>query len=116
MNFKQKGEVWRKIFTKASEPRLRVSNSAKWFGRTGRGLFVLTVAVSVYHIAKTEDKVRTTANEITALGGGLVGSSVLGTMGLACGPDTLICVPLGIFIGGIAGASGADGFFDKMWK
>ncbi|PIE82764.1 MAG: hypothetical protein CSA09_04975, partial [Candidatus Contendobacter odensis] len=32
--------------------------------RAGRGLFVLTVAISVYHIAKAEDKVRATANEV----------------------------------------------------
>ena len=55
---------------------------------------MLTIAVSVYHIAKAEDKVRATANEVTALGSGLAGSAALGTAGLTCGPAALICVPL----------------------
>ncbi len=64
LNSEQKGNVWKKIVAKAGEPQVRVSNSVKWFGRAGRGLFVLTVAISVYHIAKAEDKVRATANEV----------------------------------------------------
>lgn len=63
-----------------------------------------------------EDKVRATANEATALGGGLAGAAVLGTAGLACGPAAIVCVPLGIFVGGVAGAMGADWAFDRIWK
>jgi len=116
LNSEQKGDVWRKIVAKAGEPQVRASNSAKWFGRAGRGLFVLTIAISVYHIAKAEDKVRATANEATAIGGGLAGASALGAAGMACGPAAIACVPLGIFLGGVAGALGADWAFDKIWK
>lgn len=116
LNHEQKGEVWRKIVEKAGEPQVKASNSAKWLGRAGRGLFVLTVTISVYNIAMAEDKVRATANEATALGGGLAGAAVLGTAGLACGPAAIVCVPLGIFVGGVAGAMGADWAFDRIWK
>jgi CRISPR/Cas system CSM-associated protein Csm2 small subunit len=111
----QKSGVWRKIVAKSGEPRVQASNGAKWFGRAGRGLFVLTVVISVYHIAKAEDKVRATANEVTSLAGGIAGASALGTAGLACGPAAIACVPLGIFIGGVVGALGADWAFDKIW-
>ncbi len=116
LNSEQRGNVWRKIVAKSGEPQIRASNSAKWFGRAGRGLFFLTVAISVYHIAKAEDKVRATANEATAIGGGLAGASALGAAGMTCGPAAIVCVPLGIFLGGVAGAVGADWAFDKIWK
>jgi len=41
-------------------------------------------------------------------GGGLTGASALGAAGMVCGPAAIVCVPLGIFLGGIAGAVGAD--------
>ncbi len=116
LNNAQRGDIWRKIIAKSGEPQLRVSNSAKWMGRMGRGLFFLTAAIAIFHIAKAENKVRATANELTALGGGFAGSAALGTAGLVCGPAALFCVPLGIFIGGVAGAFGADWAFDKIWR
>ena len=116
INHNQRNEVWRKIVSKAGEPQVRASNGAIWLGRAGRGLFVFTIAISAYHIAKAEDKVRAATNEGVALAGGLAGASALGASGLACGPAAIACVPLGIFIGGILGATGADWAFDKIWK
>lgn len=111
----QQGVVWRKIVEKAGQPQLTASNTARWFGRAGRGLFVLTVVISIYHVAKAKDKVRATANEISAIGGGIAGASALGAAGLACGPAAIACVPLGIFVGGVIGSAGADWAFDQIW-
>lgn len=116
LNQTQKNEVWRKIVSKAGEPRVRASNGAIWLGRAGRGLFVITAAIAVYHIATAEDKVRATANECVAVGGGMAGSAALGSAGLLCGPAAIACVPFGVFVGGIIGASGADWVFDRIWK
>lgn len=85
-------------------------------GRAGRGLFVLTIAIAVYHIATAEDKVRASANEGVAIGGGMAGATALGAAGLFCGPAAIACVPIGIFVGGVIGAVGADWAFDKIWK
>jgi hypothetical protein len=101
---------------KSGEPQVRASNSAKWMGRAGRGLFVLTIAIAVYHIATAEDKVRASANEGVAIGGGMAGATALGAAGLFCGPAAIACVPIGIFVGGVIGAVGADWAFDKIWK
>lgn len=116
LNLDQKNAVWRKIVAKAGEPRVRASNGAMWLGRAGKGLFVLTVAIAVYHIASSENKVRETANEGVAIGGGMAGSAALGSMGMLCGPGAIVCVPLGVFVGGIIGSAGADWAFDKIWK
>lgn len=112
----QKNIVWRHIVKKAGEPQLKATNAAKWMGRAGRGLFVLTIAIAVYHVATAEDKVRAAANESVAIGGGLAGATAFGAAGLACGPAAVACVPLGIFVGGILGAFGADWAFDQIWK
>lgn len=112
----QKNEVWRLIVQKAGEPQVRASNGAKWMGRAGRGLFILTVAIAVYHIATAEDKVRAAANEGAAIGGGLAGATALGAAGLVCGPAAIACVPIGVFIGGVLGAMGADWAFDQIWR
>lgn len=116
LNTNERNTVWRKIVQKAGEPRVSATNGAKWMGRAGRGLFVMTIAISVYHIATAEDKVRATFNEGIAIGGGVAGATALGSAGLACGPAAIACVPIGIFVGGILGSIGADWAFDKIWK
>lgn len=116
LSIDQRNDVWRKIIAKAGETQVHASNGAKWLGRAGKGLFVLTIVIAVYHIAVAEDKVRATANEGVAIGGGIAGSAALGAVGLLCGPAAIACVPLGIFVGGILGAFGADFVFDELWQ
>lgn len=112
----QRNDVWRMIVQKSGEPQLKASTGAKWMGRAGRGLFLLTIIIAVYHIAIAEDKVRATANEGVAIGGGLAGAAAIGAAGLACGPAAIACVPIGVFVGGVLGAITADWAFDKIWK
>lgn len=112
----QKNEIWRLVISKAGEPRASMSNGAKWAGCAGKGFFAPTVIIAVYHIANSENKVRATANECAAVGGGAGGAYVGGAAGFLCGPAAIACVPLGVFIGGIGGAAGADWIFDQLWK
>jgi uncharacterized protein VirK/YbjX len=112
----QRNSVWKTIVQKSGEPQVKASNGAKLMGRAGRGLFVLTIIIAVYHIAIAEDKVRATANEGVAVGGGMAGATALGAAGLVCGPAAIACVPIGIFAGGILGAIGADWVFDQLWN
>lgn len=112
----QQNKVWVKIIQKAGEPQLRVSNAARWMGRAGRGLFALTAIVAVYHVAQADDKVKATAGEGAAIGGGMAGAASFGAAGVVCGPAAIVCVPLGIFVGGFLGAAGADWAFQKIWN
>ena len=95
LNINQRNEVWREIVKKSGEPRVSASNGAKWMGLAGRGLFVLTIVISIYHIAVAEDKVRATVNEGVAIGGGVAGATALGAAGLFCGTAAIACVPVG---------------------
>lgn len=112
----QKDAVWRHVVKQSGSPQGKATNAAKWMGHAGRGLFLLTIAIAVYHVATAEDKVRAAANEGVAMGGGIAGATALGAAGLACGPAAVACVPLGVFVGGILGAFGADWAFDQIWK
>jgi hypothetical protein len=111
----QRNDVWKHIVKKSGEARVSASNGAKWMGRAGRGLFVLTITIAIYHIAVAEDKVKAAVNEGVAVAGGMAGAASLGAAGLLCGPAAIACVPLGVFVGGVLGAVGADWAFDKIW-
>lgn len=111
----QKSGVWCRIVEKSGSPQMRANTVARWMGRAGRGLFALTAAIAVYHVAKSENKLKTAAREGAAIGGGLAGSTALGAAGFACGPAAIACVPIGIFIGGLVGANSADWAFTRIW-
>lgn len=115
LNDAQRNEVWRRMVQKAGEPNVKVTHGAKWLGRAGRGMYLLTVCIAIYHIAKAEDRTRTAANEGVVLAGGAVGTAVFGSAGLLCGPAAIVCVPLGVFVGGILGGMTADWAFDRIW-
>jgi hypothetical protein len=111
----QRQKVWLTIIEKSGTPQKLATTTAKLMGHAGKGLLALTAVISFYHIAQAEDKVRATAKEASIIGGGMAGSSALGAAGLLCGPAAIVCVPLGIFIGGIAGGMGAERLFDELW-
>lgn len=95
-----------------SNPIVNARN-LRW-GRLGRGLIVLTVALAVYNIATAEDPVEATAHEGVTLGGGIAGGAAAGAVaGLACGPGAPVCVGVFVFVGGALGAFGAD--FGYSW-
>lgn len=83
-------------------------------GRAGRGLYVLSLSIAVYHVAKAEDRTRAAANEGAALAGGAIGTAAFGSAGLLCGPAAIAWVPLGVFVGGVLGGMAADVAFDRV--
>lgn len=115
LNHNQRNGVWCRIVEKSGSPQMRANTASKWMGRAGRGLFALTAIIAVYHVAKSEDKLKTAAREAVAVGGGIAGSAALGATGLACGPAAIACVPIGIFVGGLVGANSADWAFARIW-
>ena len=80
--------------------------------RAGRGLLVLSVAISVYSIATSDDPVRATGRELAVTGAGIGGGIAGGALaGLACGPGAPVCVTIGAFVGGALAAFGVDLFW-----
>ena len=80
--------------------------------RAGRGLLVVSIALSVYSVASAEDKAGAARRELAATGAGIGGGIAGGALaGLACGPGAPVCVTVGAFVGGALAAFGVDFFW-----
>ncbi len=112
----QKSKIWREVVFASGRPQLKASKLAKTLGVAGKSFIALTLTVAVYNIATAKDKVQATAKEGAVIGGGLLGSVAGGAAaGLACGPGAPVCVGIGIFVGGVMFAIGAEIAFDSFW-
>ncbi|MCH9691710.1 MAG: hypothetical protein K0U59_06555 [Gammaproteobacteria bacterium] len=113
----QKGAVWREIVFSSGRPNTKANKLAKNMGRAGRLFIGSAIAISIYNISTSEDKLRGTAKEGAVIGGGLLGS-VAGAAGagLLCGPGAPICVGIGVFVGGAMSAVGTEIAFDSFWN
>jgi hypothetical protein len=105
----QQDLVYAEIVKSAGKSRPKVNAQMLRWSRAGRALIVLSVALSVYTIATSDDKVAATKKEaaVTAasIGGGMAGGALAG---LACGPGAPVCVTVGAFVGGALAAFGVD--------
>lgn len=108
----ERGKVWMRIVEGSGSPRGSVNRGAKWTGRLSKGLLVLTAAIAIYNIATAENKVAAAKRETAVLGGGMIGAYIGGAVGSLCGPGAVVCVPLGIFVGGVIGAWVAESAYD----
>jgi len=109
-----KNEVYKEIVKSAGTPRpLKIAGiDIRHWGTAGRGLIVISVALSVHTIANAEDKVRATVREVAITGSGIVGGIATGAVaGLVCGPAAPACVAAGVFIGGALAAFGVSSWF-----
>ena len=107
--------IFMEIVEASGRANPRWSAVAQRWGRYGRGLFALSVAISAYNILTAENILVASAREGGRLGFGLLGGAAGGAVaGLACGPGAPVCSSVGIIAGGIAGALGADLIFDTM--
>jgi hypothetical protein len=109
----QQEAVYAAIVESAGKSNKVVNIWMKRAGRAGRGLLVLSVAISVYTVATADNKVEAAAHEGAVFGAGIAGGIAGGALaGLACGPGAPVCVTLGAFVGGALAAIGTDYF----WK
>lgn len=84
---------------------------ARW-SRVGRGLLVLSVAVSLYNVVTAEDPGRQVVEEVAVTGAGIAGGIAGGALaGLACGPGAPVCVTIGAVVGGALAAFGVGALF-----
>ena len=105
-------QVYAEIVASAAKSNPRVNAAMVRLSRAGRGLIVLSVALSVYQIATAEDKAKAATRELAVTGAGVGGGIAGGALaGLACGPGAPVCVTIGAFVGGAAAALGVDLFW-----
>jgi hypothetical protein len=79
----------------------------KTASRFGRGLILLSLAISVYQVATADDPWSVGEREAAVTLGGIGAAAAGGALaGLACGPGAPVCVGLGAFVAGTIAAFG----------
>jgi len=105
----ERNEIYREIVASSGKSRPKVTAAMQRLGPAGRGLLILSVAVSVYNVATAENKMHAASREATVIGSGVAGGMAGGALaGLACGPGAPVCVTVGAFIGGALAAFGVS--------
>jgi len=101
----QKNQVYASIVESAGKSNPKVNLKMLQLSRAGKGLIVLSIAISVYEIYTAEDKVTETGKQLAVNGAGIAGGAAGGALaGLVCGPGAPVCVLIGGFVGGALAA------------
>lgn len=101
----QKNQIYASIVESAGKSNPQVNMKMMQLSRIGRGLIVLSIAISVYEIYTADDKVSESGRQIAINGAGIAGAAAGGAMaGLMCGPGAPVCVLIGGFVGGALAA------------
>lgn len=100
-----KNQVYASIVESAGKSNPQVNLRMLKLSRVGKGLVVLSIAVSLYEIYTSENKVAETGRQLAINGSGIAGGAAGGMVaGLVCGPGAPVCVLIGGFIGGALAA------------
>jgi|HubBroStandDraft_1064217.scaffolds.fasta_scaffold38249_2 hypothetical protein len=109
--------VFLKIIERAGQPNPKWNRVALQLGEAGKGLIIISIALSVYSVATSDRPGREAVKQGTGAGMGFLGSLAGGAAaGLVCGPGAPICVGVGAFVGGLVFVVGSDFAFDEVWE
>ena len=112
LSIAQKNTVYAAVVASAARSNVSVTNAMSQLSFAGKGVLGLSLALSVYEIATSNDKLATMQKEVVTTGAGVAGGIGGGALaGLACGPGAPICVAVGAFAGGALAAFGVSSFW-----
>ena len=108
----KKNAVYASIVASAGRSNPKVNTAMTRLSFAGRGLLVMSIGISAYNIAMSNNKLASAGQELAStsasIGGGLAGGALAG---LACGPAAPVCVTIGAFVGGAVAAFGVRLFW-----
>ncbi|GAB3379680.1 hypothetical protein [Massilia agri] len=105
----QKNSVYAAIVTSAGKSNPTITRAMSRLSYAGRGLLFLSLGLSVYSVATSQNKAATAVKELAVTGAGIGGGIAGGALaGLACGPGAPVCVTVGAFVGGALSAFGVS--------
>lgn len=108
----QQNAVYAEIVKSAGKSNPRVTVAMQRLSHAGRGLIVLSIALSVYTVTTADDWRAAARREAAITGAGIGGGIAGGALaGLACGPGAPVCVAVGAFAGGALAAFGVSVFW-----
>jgi hypothetical protein len=108
----QQEQVYAEVVAAAGRSNATVDGWVMVASRAGKGLIILSLALSVYVIATSDDPWAESKHQAAVVGSGIVGGMAAGAgAGLLCGPGVPVCVTIGTFVGGAMAAFGVDWYF-----
>lgn len=107
-NNSQRQKVFLAVIESSGTVNTTVSDFARYLGKLGKAFIIVSLACAIYQICEAQDHWRAAGQQGTSLATGWMLSMVGGWAGMYCGPGAIVCVPLGVFLGGALGAMGAD--------
>ena len=109
LSLAQQNAVYGEIVKSAGKSNPTVANNMRNLSRADRGLLFISLALSIYTVANSDDKPKAIAREACITGAGIAGGVAGGALaGLACGPGAPVCVTVGAFVGGALAAFGVS--------
>ncbi|WP_431051572.1 hypothetical protein [Roseateles sp. L2-2] len=111
----QKRLVFLEIVDASGRSSPKVTGQIPRWRMLGRGLAVVTVAISIYNIWEAKNKLRQSVKEGATLAGGVLGgAAATASAGFVCGPGAPVCVTALFIVGGIFGAMAASAAADQV--
>lgn len=108
----QRNAIYANIVISAGNSNAGVTHVMARLSHVGRGILFLALALSVYEIATSTNKVTAFKKELAVNGASVAGGVAGGALaGLACGPGAPICVTVGAFVGGAFSVMGTSYFW-----
>ncbi len=105
----------RRVFLEVIESSGRantvITKYASLLGKAGKGFVVASLGIALYEVATAEDKSLEVAKQSLSIGLGSALSIAGGWAGAFCGPGAVVCIPMGVFVGGALGAVATEYVF-----
>ena len=104
----QQNRIFAEVVASAGRSHPAVTRNAMRLSYLGRGVILLSLALSMYNILNASNKATAVKRELITTAAGIGGSIAAGALaGLACGPGAPVCVTIGAFAGGALAAFSA---------
>lgn len=110
--------VYLEAIAASGRSRESVNRLAAIYGRAGKGLFVLSLAIALYEIYEADNRMRETAKQSAIVGSSIAGGVALGAASVAagiCAATAPICVTVASIAGAIAGGLGMEYAFNGIF-
>ncbi|MEY8710216.1 hypothetical protein [Mangrovibacter phragmitis] len=109
----QKDQVFAAIVKSSGKSNPKINVKLTRWGIAGKGLLFLTLAVAIYQIYSSDDKLAEAGHQAAIAGAGVMGGWLGGAAaGLVCGPGAPVCVVIGAFVGGALAAWEMDSIWN----
>ena len=105
----ERGKVYYSVIESASRDRTNVSALTGRLRIMGKVCLVMTAVLAVHAVVIADDKPREMVRQSAAIGGGLVGGALAGSLLVSplCGPGAVVCAIAVVLIGSATGSLAA---------